>query len=195
MLRRCRWKVTDGKFKITFTSNVENPQINCPQLIPAALAAAVQTSAAPAALAQGVIRIKAVAPRRSRIPAATSGRAELGFDGGDVIERDAGTVHCEPKDAGLYRSEHYGNELFYLPPFPTANTWPNFTSPKPLKASPAAGERVFSFNVQGREFKDLMFSSRPAAPTAPTSRPSGCTNGKFTITVHQQRERIPNQRD
>lgn len=177
-------EVTDGKFKITFTSNIENPQINAVELIPASLAAAVQASAAPAAAtAPGVIRIKAGSSAPFKDSSGNVWLAEQGFDGGDVIERDASTAIANTKDAGLYQSEHYGMSSFnctvpngkYLAKLHFAETFEGVTG---------AGQRVFSFNVLGHEFKDFDIfvkaggSNRAYIETVPVE----VTNGKFTIT-------------
>ena len=177
-------EVTDGKFKITFTPNVENPQINAIELIPAALAAAVQAPAATAATpAQGVIRIKAGSSEPFKDSSGNVWLAEQGFDGGDVIERDASLEIANTKDAGLYRSEHYGMSSFscaapngkYLAKLHFAETFDGITGP---------GQRVFSFNVQGHDFKDFDVyvkaggSNKAYVETVPVE----VTNGKFTIT-------------
>jgi hypothetical protein len=39
-------------------------------------------------------------------------QAEIGFSGGDVIDRDPGTAIANTKDAGLFLSEHYGMDSF-----------------------------------------------------------------------------------
>ena len=177
-------EVTDGKFKITFTSNIENPQINAVELIPAALAAAVQASAAlAAATAPGVIRIKAGSFAPFKDSSGNIWLAEQGFDGGDVIERDASLEIANTKDAGLYRSEHYGMSSFscaapngkYLAKLHFAETFDGITG---------SGQRVFSFNVQGHDFKDFDVyvkaggSNKAYIETVPVE----VTNGKFTVT-------------
>ncbi|HEX7578112.1 MAG TPA: malectin domain-containing carbohydrate-binding protein [Verrucomicrobiae bacterium] len=109
--------------------------------------------------------------------------AEQGFDGGDVVERDASTAIANTKDAGLYLSEHYSMSSFaitvpngkYIAKLHFAETYDGVTG---------AGERVFSFNVQGHDFKDFdVFvkaggSNRAYIETVPVE----VTNGKFTIT-------------
>ena len=177
-------EVTDGKFKITFTSNIENPQINAVELIPAALAAAVQASAAPAATpAQGVIRIKAGSSEPFKDSSGNVWQAELGFDGGDAVERDSELAIANTKDAGLYRSEHYGMNSFSCV-VPNGKYLAKLHFAETFEGVSGAGERVFSFNVQGREFKDFdVFvkaggSNRAYIETVPVE----VTNGKFTIT-------------
>ncbi len=177
-------EVTDGKFKIAFTSNIENPQINAIELIPASLAAAVQAPAAlTAAVAPGVIRIKAGSTEPFKDSSGNVWQAEQGFDGGDVIGRDASLEIANTKDAGLYRSEHYSMNSFsmavpngkYIAKLHFAETFEGITGP---------GERVFSFNVQGHDFKDFDVyvkaggSNKAYIETVPVE----VTNGKFTIT-------------
>ena len=177
-------EVTDGKFKITFTPNVENPQINAIELIPASLAAAVRESAAPAAAAApGVIRIKAGSSAPFEDSSGNVWQAEQGFDGGDVIERDASTAIANTKDAGLYLSEHYGMSSFtctvpngkYIAKLHFAETFDGISGP---------GERVFSFNVQGHEFKDFDVYVKAGGSNKAyiEAVPVEVTNGKFTIT-------------
>lgn len=80
--------------------------------------------------------------------------SDRGFDGGELAVRDADINIGNTKDAGLYRTEHWGMNSFSHP-LPNGNyavrlhfaeTWDGVTGP--------AG-RVFSFNVEGWEFKDF----------------------------------------
>jgi enterochelin esterase-like enzyme len=79
---------------------------------------------------------------------------EQGFDGGATIDRDPGTVITGTKDPGLFLNEHYSMESFscklangnYLAKLYFAETYEGITGP---------GQRVFSFNIQGHEFKDF----------------------------------------
>ena len=140
-------------------------------------------TSAPAATHSGVIRIKAGVTAAFTDSSGNVWLAEQGFDGGDVVERDAGTVIANTKDAGLYRSEHYGMSSFsctvpngkYIAKLHFAETFDGITG---------AGQRVFSFNVGGHEFKDFDVyvkaggSNRAYIETVPVE----VTNGKFTIT-------------
>ena len=174
-------EVTDGKFKITFTSNIENPQINAIELIPAA---AAQASAAPAATpAQNVIRIKAGSSEPFKDSSGNVWQAEQGFSGGDVVERDSGTSIANTKDARLFLSEHYSMDSFscavpngkYVAKLYFAETYDGITGP---------GQRVFSFNVQGHDFKDFDVWVKAGGPNRAyvETVPVEVTNGKFTIT-------------
>jgi hypothetical protein len=146
--------------------------------------AAVPTPAAPAvAIASGVIRIKAGASEPFKDSSGNVWQAEQGFNGGDVIERDASLTIANTTDSGLFRSEHYGMDSFscavpngkYTAKLYFAETFEGISGP---------GERVFSFNVQGREFKDFDVwakaggANRAYVETVPVE----VTDGKFKIT-------------
>jgi hypothetical protein len=161
------------------------------QPTPAATAASVAAPApvttpaapAPAATKPGIIRIKAGSSAPFKDSSGNVWQAEQGFDGGDVVERDASTAIANTKDAGLYLSEHYSMSSFsitvpngkYIAKLHFAETFDGVTG---------AGERVFSFNVQGHDFKDFDVyvkaggSNRAYIETVPVE----VTNGKFTIT-------------
>ena len=79
--------------------------------------------------------------------------ADQGFEGGQTIERPDIQI-ANTKSPDLYRAEHYSMDSFswpvhngkYVVKLHFAETFEGITGP---------GERVFSFNVQGREFKDF----------------------------------------
>ena len=135
------------------------------------------------AVMDSVVRVKAGVSTAFTDSSGTVWQPDQGFDGGDVIERDASTVIENTKDAGLYLSEHYGMNSFscsipngkYIAKLHFAETFEGVTGP---------GQRVFTFNVQGKEFKDFdVFvkaggSNRAYIETVPVE----VTNGKFTIT-------------
>ena len=117
--------------------------------VAAALAPATPT---PAALVSP-IRIKAGAPASFTDSSGNVWLADQGFDGGETVERPD-TAIANTKDPGLYQSEHYLMTSFsyklpngkYLARLHFAETYEGITE---------AGQRVFSFNVQGRDFKDF----------------------------------------
>ncbi len=119
-------------------------------------AMAVQAPAAPAAAiaADGVIRIKAGSSEPFKDSSGNVWQAELGFEGGDVAAHDSSLAIANTKDPGLFQSEHYSMDSFscaapngkYMAKLYFAETYDGITGP---------GQRVFSFNVQGHEFKDF----------------------------------------
>jgi hypothetical protein len=79
--------------------------------------------------------------------------ADQGFDGGDTIERPDNQI-ANTKDAAIYRAERYSMTSFsqkvpngkYQVKLHFAETYEGISGP---------GERVFSYNVEGKEFKDF----------------------------------------
>lgn len=80
--------------------------------------------------------------------------ADQGFADGEVVTRDADLSIANTKDPALYRTEHYDMTSFsekvpdgkYTVKLHFAETYEDITGP---------GQRVFSFNVAGQDFKDF----------------------------------------
>jgi hypothetical protein len=138
--------------------------------------------AAVAQPARPVIRVNAGASEAYTDASGTVWAAEKGFDGGDVIERPNLTI-ANTQTPKLYQSEHYAMNAFscdvpngkYLAKLHFAETFEGISGP---------GERVFSFNVHGREFKDFdVWAKAGGANRAYVeSVPVEVTDGKFKIT-------------
>jgi alpha-N-arabinofuranosidase len=125
--------------------------------VPAAtsVVAPAQAPVRPAATtpAGGVIRIKAGKSEPVKDAEGNAWQADQGFEGGQTIERpDIQLANTRSPD--LYRAERYSMDSFswpvpngkYVVKLHFAETFEGITGP---------GQRVFSFNVQGREFKDF----------------------------------------
>jgi len=107
---------------------------------------------------------------------------DQGFDGGDTIDRDASTAIAGTKDPALFLTEHYGMDSFsckpangkYTAKLYFAETFDGITGP---------GQRVFSFNVQGHEFKDFDVWVKAGGPNRADVEtvPVEVTNGVFRI--------------
>ena len=174
-------EVTNGEFEIAFIKNLDNPAINAIELAPQE--GFVPPPPVKPVAVQGVIRIKA----GSSAPFTDSGgnvwQAELGFEGGNVAAYDENTAIANTKDPGLYRSEHWGMEVFscgvpngkYIARLHFAETFQGITG---------EGQRVFSFNVQGREFKNFDVWKKAGGPNRAyiETVPVEVTDGSFTIT-------------
>jgi enterochelin esterase family protein len=101
----------------------------------------------------GVIRIKAGKSEPVRDVDGNVWLADQGFEGGQTIERPDIRI-ANTKTPELYRSERYSMDSFsreipngkYTVKLHFAETFEGITGP---------GQRVFSFNVQGSEFKDF----------------------------------------
>lgn len=143
--------------------------------------AAAPAAVAPAA-ATGVIRIKAGQSEPFKDSAGNVWKAEEGFEGGSVISREGIDV-ANTKDAGLFLSEHYSMDSFscalpngkYIAKLYFSELYDGITGP---------GQRVFSFNVQGKEFKDFdVFAKAGGANRAYIETvPVEVKDGKFKIT-------------
>ena len=93
------------------------------------------------------------------------------------------------KDPGLFVGEHYGMRAFsckipngkYLAKLYFAETYAGITGP---------GQRVFSFTVQGREFKDFDIWAKAGGPRRAyiEAVPVEVTNGEFRIVFTAQVE-------
>jgi hypothetical protein len=164
--------------------SAQAPEQPAPAATTVAAAPATTPSVAPAPAAmKSVLRIKAGAAAPFKDSSGNVWLAEQGFDGGDVIERDSGTAIANTKDPGLYLSEHYGMSSFSCP-VPNGKYIAKLHFAETFEGVSGAGERVFSFNVQGREFKDFdVFVKAGGANRAYIETvPVEVTNGKFTIT-------------
>jgi enterochelin esterase family protein len=131
------------------------------QMAVAQIAAAIPVAMpAPAAIAPAVapttgkvIRIKAGKSEPVKDAEGNVWLADQGFEGGQTIERPDIQI-ANTKSPDLYRAEHYSMDSFsrpvpngkYVVKLHFAETFDGITGP---------GQRVFSFNVQGHEFKDF----------------------------------------
>ena len=163
-----------------------NQAASSPQPAPvvaAAPAAPTQPMATVAAVPamSSTIRVKAGAATPFKDSSGNVWLADQGFEGGDVVERPELAI-ANTKDQGLYQSEHYGMTAYscklpngkYTAKLHFAETFEGITGP---------GERVFSFNVQGREFKDfdVFVKAGGAARAYIETVPVEVTNGVFKI--------------
>jgi hypothetical protein len=153
------------------------------QPAPAVATPPATPSVAPApAATQSVVRIKAGVSAAFTDSSGNVWLPDQGFDGGDVIDRDPNTSIANTKDPGLFLSEHYGMSSFscnvpngkYVAKLCFAETFDGITGP---------GQRVFSFNVQGHEFKDFDVWVKAGGPNRAyiETVPVEVTDGKFGI--------------
>ena len=114
--------------------------------------------------------------------------AEQGFTGGDTIDRDDGMPIANTKSPALYRTEHYGMTAFSYP-VPNGKYIVKLHFAETFDGITAAGERVFSFNVEGKEFKDFdVFvkaggSQRAYIETVPVEVADGKLDITFTSNI------------
>ncbi|HYC72092.1 MAG TPA: malectin [Opitutaceae bacterium] len=99
------------------------------------------------------VRVKAGVTAPLKDEAGVAWLADTGFSGGETIERP-GIAIANTKTPSLYRAERYSMSGFtwklpngkYVVKLHFAETYEGIYGP---------GERVFGFNVEGREFKDF----------------------------------------
>ena len=145
-------------------------------------AAPAATTPATTAPAGKAIRIKAGKFEPVKDADGNVWLADQGFSGGDTIER-ADIQIANTKSPDLYRAERYSMDSFswpvpngkYLVKLHFAETFEGITGP---------GERVFSFNVQGKEFKDFDVWVKAGGPLKAyvETVPVEVTDGKLKIT-------------
>ena len=108
---------------------------------------------------------------------------EQGFEGGATVEHDASLAIANTKSAGLFQSEHYSMESFSCP-VPNGKHVARLYFAETYEGITAPGERVFSFNVHGHEFKDFDIWVKAGGPFRAhvETVPVEVTNGMFRIT-------------
>lgn len=79
--------------------------------------------------------------------------ADTGFKDGDTIERGDIAIG-NTKTPSLYRAERYSMSAFSHP-VPNGRYTVKLHFAETYEGISAAGERVFSFNVEGKDFKDF----------------------------------------
>ncbi len=127
-------------------------------VVPVPTSAAAQTGAALPARAATVPAAKVIRIKAGKSEPVQDGEgnvwlADQGFEGGQTIERPDIQI-ANTKSPDLYRAERYSMDSFswsvpngkYLVRLHFAETFEGISGP---------GERVFSFNVQGKDFKDF----------------------------------------
>jgi len=114
---------------------------------------------------------------------------DQGFDGGQTAERPEHLAIANTKDPALYRTERYGMTSFsypvpngkYVVKLHFAETYNTITGP---------GERVFTFIVEGHEFKDFdVWATAGGAQRACVETVNvEVTDGKLNISFTPQQE-------
>lgn len=151
----------------------------------------VQAPAQPsqAAVPAAVVRINAGAFTPYTDSKGQVWKPDEGFQGGATIDRDPQLAIVGTDDPALFLTEHYAMDAFsckipngrYIAKLYFAETFEGIYGP---------GERVFSFNVQGKEFKDFDIWAKAGGPNRVyvETVPVEVTNGEFRITFTFQQE-------
>jgi hypothetical protein len=120
---------------------------------PPVVASAPVTSA-DSTTAQPTVRIKAGTAKPYTDSNGSAWLPDQGFKGGELSDQAEALEIANTMDPGIYRSERYGMNSFsyklpngkYMVKLHFAETYEPINGP---------GQRVFSFNVEGQEFKDF----------------------------------------
>ncbi len=185
-LRYAFLSVAIGVFIAGCESNEKVASHNPPPATLSPPAAAVSQPEVPAThvppAEKTVVRIKAGASSPVTDSQGNVWQADQGFSGGDVVERPDLTI-TNTTEPEIYRSEHYSMDSFswplangkYLVKLHFCETYEGITGP---------GQRVFSFNVQGHEFKDFDVWVKAGGPLTAyvETVPVEITDGKLLIT-------------
>lgn len=140
------------------------------------------TTAAKATSTPGTIRIKAGSSEPLKDSEGNTWLPDQGFVEGDTTERPDLQI-ANTKNPAIYLSERYSMTSFsyplpngrYIVKLHFAETFEGITGP---------GERVFSFNVEGKEFKDFDVWVKAGGPLRAyvETVPTVITDGKLDIT-------------
>ena len=114
--------------------------------------------------------------------------ADRGFDG-DTTERDPDLPIANTEDPALYRTERYAMTSFTYP-VPNGNYIVKLHFAETFEGIGGPGDRVFSFNVEGKEFKDFDIWVKAHGPQRAyiETVPVKVTDGKLDITFQSQVE-------
>jgi hypothetical protein len=109
--------------------------------------------------------------------------ADQGFADGDTVERDADLAITNTTTPALYRTERYGMTAFSYP-VPNGKYIVKLHFAETFDGISGAGERVFSFNVEGTDFKDFDVYVKAGGPQRAyiETVPVEVTDGKLDIT-------------
>jgi hypothetical protein len=108
--------------------------------------------------------------------------ADQGFEGGQTIERpDIQIANTTSPD--LYRAEHYSMDSFSWP-VPNGKYLVKLHFAETFEGISGPGERVFSVNVQGKEFKDFDVWAKAGGPLKAyvETVPVEVSDGKLKVT-------------
>ncbi len=114
---------------------------------------------------------------------------DQGFTGGKTVERSQHLAIVNTKDPALYRSERYGMTSFSYP-VPNGKHIVKLHFAETNERITGPGKRVFTFVVEGHEFKDFDVwaeaggAQRACIETANVE----VTNGRLNISFTQQQE-------
>jgi hypothetical protein len=164
-------------------------QAKSEQAAPAAPAAPALAKTDEAPAAKQVVRIKAGLGTSYKDSAGNVWLPDQGFDGGETIEREGELSIANTADPAMYRTEHFSMTAFTYP-LPNGKYTVKLYFAETFEGIEAPGQRVFSFSVQGHEFKDFDVWVKANGPRKAyiETVPVEITGGKLEITFKAQVE-------
>ena len=165
------------------TSTKSDGQPTAPPTVPVA----AKTDVSPAPVAPAAIsfplRIKAGINTPLKDAEGNTWLPEQGFVGGDTIDRGEDLKVGNTKAPELYRAEHYSMTAFSCP-LPNGKYTVKLHFCEAFDGIQGPGQRVFSFNVEGHEFKDFDVWVKAGGPLKAYVETVnvGVTDGKLDIT-------------
>jgi hypothetical protein len=144
-------------------------------------APAVSPATPPQPVERKIIRIKAGVSSPVTDSAGNVWLPDQGFEGGEVVERPDLEI-ANTKDQVIYRAERYSMDSFSWP-VPNGKYQVKLHFAETFEGITGPGQRVFSFNVQGQEFKDFDVWKKAGGPLKAYVEAVNveATNGKLVI--------------
>jgi Malectin domain len=129
------------------------------------------------------VRIKAGSTKKYTDHAGNVWMPDKGFKGGETIARPDDMKIENTKDPDIYRSERYSMESF-AQKLPNGKYTVKLHFAETYEGVSGEGERVFSFDVEGKEFKDFdVFKKAGGVQKAYIEKvPVDITDGVLDIT-------------
>lgn len=114
---------------------------------------------------------------------------DQGFADGETTERAEDLQIANTTDPALYRTEHYSMSAFSYP-VPNGRYTVKLHFAETFEGIAGPGERVFSFNVEGHEFKDFDIWVKAGGPERAYVQTVNVdvTDGKLDITFTPKEE-------
>jgi hypothetical protein len=169
--------------------NAATPAAPAENTTTASTASAASTAPAVVVPANTILRVKAGSDMAFTDSAGNVWQADEGFSGGDTIQRDPDTKITGTKDPGMFMTEHYSMDSFSCK-IPNGKYTANLYFCETYDGITGPGQRVFSLNVQGHEFKDFDVWAKAGGPGRPYTLtvPVEVTDGVFKIDFTSQTE-------
>ncbi len=184
MLAGCESPKTDSGKDSKASGTSQTPgAAKAPEAMSTPAAAAVPAKTETAPVTKQVVRIKAGLSSSYTDSAGNVWLPDQGFDGGETIEREGDMAIANTKDPALYRTEHFSMSSFSYA-LPNGKYTVKLHFAETFEGIEGPGGRVFSFNVQGHEFKDFDVWVKAGGPRKAyiETVPVEITGGKLEIT-------------